>query len=467
MPPAFTRSPRVAFVVAALTGLVWLNQGPSAARYDALVAPPLAERGPALRAWLPLAFAYRRSVDEELYYATARAIRGLPFDRAMLASRRGYVPDDFRRLPPSDGRWHMPYTEVPLEYPALVLPFLLGPAWLSPTFDVFAILSGALMAASILASVAIAIRAGRPSDRERAAAWWITTALLLGQGGLAVQRLDAVPALFLAVALWAAARRRAFVMGLGVGLAAAAKVTPLLALFAMMAADRGAWRRPAAFGRVAAGVAVALAVGFLPMLAGTPDGLASFLGYHRARGLQIESTYGAAAALAELVEGHARGATLSFGSYNLDGDTCRWWAGASTPILVVAVALFSAWVALRPPPGTQNERAAAVARAGLGALVCVWLFGKVFSPQYMTWAIPLVVVIPERRVAVALVAAMAIAQTYVRGFYDHVVDMHADGVVALVARVIALVVLAAFVVRAFPRREGEGQGQGAAAASPP
>src|ERR1700678_1128012 len=205
---AFTRSPRVAFVAAALTGLVWLNQGPSSRRYDALTSIPAAERGVALRAWLALAFAYRRSVDEELYYATANAIRGLPIDRGMLAARRGSVPDDFRRLPPSDGRWHVPYAEVPFEYPALVLPFVLLPAFVSPRFQVFAIASGALMAAMILASIAIALRARDAPDPEKAAAWWFGAALLLAQGGLAIQRIDAIPAAFLALALWAGARRK-------------------------------------------------------------------------------------------------------------------------------------------------------------------------------------------------------------------------------------------------------------------
>jgi hypothetical protein len=410
----------------------------------------------ALRAWLPFAFAYRRAVDEELYYATANAIRGVPFDRTMLSARRGYVPEGFRRLPATDGRWHTPYVEVPFEYPALVLPFILAPALVSPTFAVFGVVSGALMAGLLLASIAIALRARAVTGPERAAAWWLGAAMLLAQGGLAIQRLDAVPALGLAVALWAAAHRRPFAMGLGAGLAAAAKITPIFALLPMMMADRGAWRSPAALARLAGGLGLALATGFVPMILASPDALTSFIAYHRARGLQIESTYGTLAAMAELLGGHARGATMSFGSYNLDGDAAHTWATASTPILVASIALLSVWVARRPGLTTRDERAEAIACAGLGALLCVWLFGKVFSPQYMTWAIPFAVAIPPRRVAVALIAAMAIGQLYLRGFYDHVVDMRVDGVFALTARLVALAVLAVYVVRAFPRGRREG-----------
>ena len=449
------RSPRAAFAVAALTGLVWLNQGPSSRRYDALTSTPPSERAFALRAWLPFAFAYRRSIDEELYYATASAIRGAPCDRAMLAARRGLVPEGFRHLPPADGHWHVPYAEVPFEYPALVLPFILAPALLSPTFDVFAVLSGALMGALLLASIAVALRARRSTDAERAEGWWLGAAMLLAQGGIAIQRLDAIPAAALALALWAAARRRPFTMGIGIGLAAAAKVTPLLALFPMMAADRDAWRSPRALVRAASGVGLSLAAGFVPILVASPGALAEFAQYHRARGLHIESTYGTLAAVAALLGGHVRSATMSFGSYNLDGDAARMWATAATPILVASIALLSWWVALRPAASTKDARAEAIACAGLGALLCVWLFGKVFSPQYMTWAIPFALTIQARRVAFALIAAMAITQLYLCGFYDHVVDMRVDGVLALVARLAALATLAAYVLCPLSRGERE------------
>jgi hypothetical protein len=68
------RNPRFAFAAAAFIGCVWLNQGPSIRRFGELTME--APGRPLLRAWLPLAFAYRRSADEELYFAAANAIRG-------------------------------------------------------------------------------------------------------------------------------------------------------------------------------------------------------------------------------------------------------------------------------------------------------------------------------------------------------------------------------------------------------
>jgi hypothetical protein len=445
---AFSRSPRIALIATALVGLVWLNQGPSGARYDALAKAAQTQGSVALRAWLPFAFAYRRAADEELYFAVAGAIRGARFDRAFVIARRGETSARFAHLPETDGKWHAPYSEVPFEYPALILPFILLPALVAPTFDVFAVCSGALMAGLLLAAIALALRCRDSTDAERAARWWLGGALFLAQGGILIQRLDAVPTFFLALALWAAVLRRPFVFGLGVGLAASAKMTPAFVLFPMVAADRDAWSSRPALARGAAGLAAGLAVGFLPMLAISPGGLWTFLDYHRARGLHVESTYGVIASIVELAGGQARGTTLSFGSFNLDGAAATFWASASTVVLLVSVAALSAWIARLPAPTTPSERTDAIASAGLGGLLCVWLFGKVFSPQYMTWAIPFALAISARRVTATLVIAMAITQIYLRGFYDQIVEVRPVGVLALTARLAALVTLALYVVQA-------------------
>jgi hypothetical protein len=443
----FARKAHVAFLAAATIGCVWLNQGPSLTRYESL-REARSSASPLLRAWMPFAFLYRRSADEELYFAIDNAIRGVPFDRDLLSAKRGEASAAFRRLPAVDGRWHMPYAQVPFEYPALVLPFIFLPALVSPSFATFAVAFGALMAGLLLVSVHLAIRAAPVSaPADRAARWWLAATLFLAQGGLLVQRVDAIAAVFLGVALWAAARRRPFLMGVGMGLAAAAKILPILVLFPMMAADRDAWRSRSAIARAAAGVALGLAAGFIPMVVLSPTGFADFVRYHATRGLHIESTYGTALSLIDLVAGHPQAATLSFGSFNLDGDTARFCAAASGYILVVAIAAFSAWLSLHPSPRSQAARTEAIALGGLGGLSCIWLFGKVFSPQYLTWGIPFAVAAGVRLPALALALAMAISQVYLRGFYDHVVDMQPLGVAALASRLAVVVLIAVFVVR--------------------
>jgi hypothetical protein len=338
---------------------------------------------------------------------------------------------------------------VPLEYPPLVLPFIALPVAMSSTFGAFAVCFGVLMAALLLVAVRLAVCADpRPTPQGRASQWWLAAGLFLAQGGLLVQRVDAVPTLFLAIALWAVVRRQPLLFGLGVGLAAAAKVVPVLALLPLMAADRRTFASRQAVAKVATGLALGLGVGFVPMVAVSPSAFMSFLEYHRARGLHVESTYGAIVSLIQLVSGDARGSTLSFGSFNLAGATADALASASTPILVLSVLALTVWLARMDAPETEAARRNRIGCAGLAAISFIWLFGKVFSPQYMTWAIPFAVVVSDRRIPVLLILTMAITQTYLRGFYDQVVAMRPLGVVSLEVRLAVLVAMTVLVVRA-------------------
>jgi nitrate reductase gamma subunit len=431
------------FAVACFCACVWLNQGRSLVHTEELAVA--IEASPAEhafdRARFPFLFLYRRARDEELYFHVANAIRGVPYDRALLLTARGDAPEAFRRLPPTDGAWHRPYTEVPLEYPAVMLPFVLLPElFTSASFEAFAKVFGLLMAACLLGAAALCIRA-QPWRAESEArvreGWWLAAALLLAQGGLAIQRLDAVPALLLGVALWAAVTRRPATLGAAMGLAIAAKFIPALLLPPLLAADRATWRDRRAVARLAGGLGAALVIGFAPMLA-PPDALADVLHYHAQRGLQVESTYGALIGMARLVMGTSVPTTFAFGSFNMGGAAADTFAALSAPLGVAAI-LALTWFLWRRPesPASPASRTDAIASALLVALAILWLTAKVFSPQYMTWAIPIVLAVSGRRgrvLAWLLVACMAITQLYQRGFYDFVTDQRPLGVITLFVR---------------------------------
>ena len=73
-----------------------------------------------------------------------------------------------------------------------------------------------------------------------------------------------------------------------------------------------------------------------------------------------------------------------------------------------------------------------------------------FSPQYLTWGIPLVLAIPGRRGAVAIwitVVALALTQLYFRGYYDLVFNQRFAGVFTVLLRQAVLVGLLVFVTR--------------------
>jgi hypothetical protein len=157
------------------------------------------------------------------------------------------------------------------------------------------------------------------------------------------------------------------------------------------------------------------------------------LAYHGQRGLQVESTLGVLVQLAALATGGRAEASPSFGSMNLDGTAPSLLAKACGPIALVAIGaiawrLFTAKAARGP---------ARVAGSAFLSAVALWLTGKVFSPQYMTWGIPLVLAIPGKeglRLAWGMIAATAITQLYLRGYYDLVAEGAAIGVLSVAAR---------------------------------
>ena len=454
------------FAVACFVACVWLNQGRSLAHTDALFAESAAHPDDHVldRLRAPMLFLYRRSADEELYFNVASAIRGLPYDRATMIAMRANAPASFRRLPEADGRWHRPYADVPLEYPAVMLPFILAPELLAPSsFERFGALFGLLMACGLLAGAALAMRA-QPWRRDPARTregWWLVAAMLLAQGGLAIQRLDAVPALFLAVALWAAVTRRPATLGFAMGLAVAAKLVPALLLPPLLLADRAAWREKKAIVRLGAGLLAATVLGFAPMLV-TPDALADVIRYHAQRGLHVESTYGVLLGVYRTIAGTVTPSTLSFGSWNLDGAAAGAFARASTALTVLGVGALSWWVSRAREDETGRGsvclrvRADRVASAMLAALAVFWLTAKVFSPQYLTWAIPLAPALSGargRRIGWLLVACMAVTQIYLRGYYDHVTEQRPLGVATMVVRLATLGALLWFTLRPAPLPE--------------
>ena len=442
-------------VVACLVGLVWLNQGVSSARVDARVATLNMESPLGVAEYLRLNL-YARSGDEEIYFAVASALRGLPHDQSRLSDRGASTPAWFSQTTAADGHWHAPYTEVPIEYPIATLPFVLLSSLLAGTsFRGFTVILSSLMLACLIGASALAIRA--QPDRDRRERWWAVVWMLLAQGSLAVQRLDAVVALGLACLLSALCERRRFVAGASLGLATALKLVPIVLAAPLLAADRELWtnkRRLTALVSPAAGLFGALALALGPMLL-FPGALGRVLAYHGERGLQAESSFGVLLGVWRKLGGTSTPTAYSFGSFNLVGGHADWLASLCTPLLIVLMTGLVIQVARAPAPTNETQRRDLLALALLGAMMALWLSGKVFSPQYLTWAMPVVLVVSGKRgrtLTKGLILVMAVSQLYGRGYYGQVVAQGALGVFTLLGRLLLLVALAVLVWRAIGAR---------------
>jgi len=277
----------------------------------------------------------------------------------------------------------VPYRDIRPEYPPGALPAFVVPALLSDDQEGFRDVFEWLMAACGVAAVLLAAvtLAGLGASRARtAAALALVAGFPLLLGSVVLTRFDLYPAALVVGALAALVHRRDR-LGFGVlGAAVAVKLYPaVLVPLAVAYVWRRRGRREAV---VCLGVAAGVvALAFLPFLLVSPDGVAHSIGRQLSRPLQIESL-GAALYLAAH---HLLGLDLALrsghGSQNLHATGT---AVAAVLLSLVQLAAL-AWIWLRRP-GTAEE----LVRWSAAALVTFVALGKVLSPQFLIWLVPVV-----------------------------------------------------------------------------
>jgi len=225
-------------------------------------------------------------------------------------------------------------------------------------------------------------------------------------GPVFLNRYDPLTALLTAVALVALLRRRDRTAGALLGVATALKIYPAAA--AVVAAWRVRDRTGAAVAYLAAGVVLTL-----PFFVLAPGGVGYSFWTQAKRHLEIESLGSSALlALDKLHLYHAHWIFGKPGSIDL-GGTLPDAVGTISTVVSVALVALVVW-AYRSGPDDDRRLVTAFA----AALAAFTIFGKILSPQYLTWIFPFVPLAAGRRgvyAAVALTAALALTQPYSYG----------------------------------------------------
>jgi uncharacterized membrane protein len=329
----------------------------------------------------------------------------------------------------------VPYRDFFMEYPpgALVVflpPQVFGTAHYNAAFKSLMALCGA---ATIVVLALLLVRFGATRGRLWAAVGLFALSPV-ALGPISLNTYDAWPALLTVIALallLAALPVAAFAV---LGLAFAAKVYPLVLVPpALVYVWRTAGRRLALWS-VAAFAAVALVL-VLPFLALAPHGLVESFRAQGARALQVESLFGALLGVAGRLgwySAHVVHRTGHAVSYDLTGTLPRVLAGFSSLAQVIAVAVV-AWLYAR---GRDEPQRLAVAFAG--AVAGFLAFTRFFSPQYLVWLVPLVLLLGPLEWALTA-AALVLAQLW----FFHYRDVFALGgyIWLVAARDLLLVVL--------------------------
>jgi hypothetical protein len=368
----------------------------------------------------------------------------------------------------------LPYRDVAFEYPPLAAPAIALPG-LAGTGDevfrwAFALWTLGAALAVVLLCGALARAAGSSPSRAgdmRAAPDPARRALLAAAlaplllGALVRTHFDLFPVALLLAGLLLLVRERPRA-GLAVlGLGAATKAFPLVAVPVALAwlVARG-HRREAWQGALACAAVVAVLAG--AAVAASPDGAVDAIRYHLDRPVQIESS----PALVLLgLDAAGAGQATSVASHRSDGLLHP----ASDAVTSLFVAAFVALVALLCAGAVRAGRARArVGAAGarelviacLAACTAFALLGKVLSPQFLIWVVPLgALAFAWRLHALAAAVALAAVLTQIE-FPAHYFDVVAREPLAIglvAARNLALLAVLALSVRALQLRRQQQQ----------
>jgi hypothetical protein len=352
----------------------------------------------------------------------------------------------------------VPYRDFRLEYPPGALPVFVLPslgherdrAAYDRWFDRLMALCGCLA----VAGAGIALRTLGASPRRTAAGLGLIALSPLLMGPVVLSRFDFWPASLAVLTLAALLRDRLTLGALALGAAIAAKLWPAV-LAPLVVAHVWRTRGPRAAVNWALELLIVDAAIFLPFAALSPDGLRASFHAQIARPLQLESLGGSVLVALHHLFGTKLHVITTFGSQNVAGTG----AHAAEIVTTVAgvLALVTVWILYARRPA-DVERLVAHAAAAVAAVLA---FGKVFSPQFVIWLVPLVPLVRGRR-GVAAGGLLASALVLTQLWFPHHYWALADGLAQreswlLLARDLTVVALAA--VLAWPRLEHEPLGE--------
>jgi hypothetical protein len=342
----------------------------------------------------------------------------------------------------------VPYRDISFEYPPLAAPAIALPGVLGPGGErfrwAFAVWTLAGGVAVVLLCGALAYATGGNPRRALLAA--ALTPVLCG--ALVRTHFDLFPVALLLAGLLLLCRDRPRAGMIVLGLGAMTKLFPLVAVPVALAwlVARGR-RREAWQGALAC--ALTIAVVAAAALALSPDGAADAVRYHLDRPVQIESS---PAMVLLGLDALGVGDAVSTSSHRSDGllhDASGAVSAVLAGVMVGLVILLAGRVG-----GTPRE----LVLASLAATLAFVLFGKVLSPQFVIWVLPLgALALAWRRHALAAAVALAAVLTQVE-FPAHYFDVVAREPLALVlvaVRNVALLAALALAIRELhpPRQE--------------
>ena len=309
----------------------------------------------------------------------------------------------------------LPYREIGFEYPPLAAPLIALPGLVSLDPETyrygFAVLMFVLAVGVLLATGRLAALGG---GREWVALLVVALAPV-ATGAMIRTHFDLAPVLCLVAGLVAVGMARPKTGFALFGIGGALKLFPLVAVPIAVAWLFGRGRRgEAVAGLAVAVVAIALTIGASTAL--SPEGAGNAVEYHVDRPVQVESL---PATVLNAIEEAGGEAPRSVESHRSDG----LYHPAADAVTAGFLALLAVAVIALTVSAARLDDVRGLGLAGLAGAAAVATLGKVLSPQFMVWLVPLAAVAWAWGMwALALVTTAAISVTLV-WFPDRYFDL--------------------------------------------
>jgi Glycosyltransferase family 87 len=349
----------------------------------------------------------------------------------------------------------VPYRDFSVEYPPGALPVFALPALRGAHGDVFRRRFELLMAflgEVMVICVAVALVALGAGRRWLLAALGFVALAAVALGPVVLTRFDLWPAVLTAAALAALISGRLRLGHAALGAAVAAKLYPAVLVPITIAY---VWKREGRREAVACGglLLVVLAAVFVPFIVLAPHGVWESFWNQGSRPLQIESLGAVLLLAGHHVFGYSLTIDSSHGSQNLAGTGPDAFAVALSVLQLAA--LIATWILFARGPATRER----MLLASAAALVAFVALGKVLSPQFLIWLIPVVPLVYGRRgltASVLLAAALLVTQLWFPyRYWDLALHFGALESWLVLARDLLLVALFAVLARGLLDRDPE------------
>ncbi len=352
----------------------------------------------------PLAWVSAAAVGLAIFAFSWALLHTGPFDNVRIVDTPVY-----KNYGDAMTRGEVPYRDFELEYPPGALPVFLIPE-VGPDdsydrlFDALMLLLGA--ATVVLVAITLAGVGAPPAALYGGVLLAALAPVLIGP--VILSRFDLWPVLLVVASLAALVYER---MRLGLGLLGAAVATKIFPLVLLPLGVLYIWRkRGQREALISLGVfaAVVLAI-FGPFLLLAPDGVVDSITRQTDRPLQIESLGASLLLAAHRTQIYDATVVSSFGSQNLAGPLPDTFATVQT--VLQALAIVTVWIVF-----ARSDRGKEPLLIASAAAVCAFIaFGKVLSPQFLIWLLPLAPFLFLRRAYLQLglfAAALVVTQLW-------------------------------------------------------